>query len=89
VTGELALAVPCLGASQRLLNKDHAQAYYKGMPRVPGGAWCLRRHGDEFERLAGGCYRALGRVDDTMNLGGIKVGSGGGGVGVVQGDRSS
>lgn len=33
----------------------------------------LRRHGDEFERTVGGFYRALGRVDDTMNLGGIKV----------------
>ena len=37
----------------------------------------LRRHGDAFERLPGGAYRALGRVDDTMNLGGIKVSSGG------------
>lgn len=33
----------------------------------------LRRHGDEFERTAGGYYRAHGRADDTMNLGGIKV----------------
>lgn len=33
----------------------------------------LRRHGDEFERLRGGYYRALGRCDDTMNLGGIKA----------------
>ncbi len=36
----------------------------------------LRRHGDEVERLPGGYYHALGRCDDTMNLGGIKVGSG-------------
>lgn len=36
-------------------------------------AQILRRHGDEFERTAGGYYRAHGRVDDTMNLGGIKV----------------
>jgi len=28
-----------------------------------------------MERLPGGRYRALGRVDDTMNLGGIKVSS--------------
>ena len=76
MTGELALAAPALGISQRLLNKDHGQAYYSGMPSVPGGAWFLRRHGDEFERLPGGAYRALGRVDDTMNLGGIKVSSG-------------
>ena len=33
----------------------------------------LRRHGDEVERLPGGYYIALGRCDDTMNLGGIKV----------------
>jgi acyl-coenzyme A synthetase/AMP-(fatty) acid ligase len=76
VTGELALAVPCLGVSQRLLNKDHRQAYYEGMPKARGGHWFLRRHGDEMERLPGGAYRALGRVDDTMNLGGIKVSSG-------------
>jgi len=45
----------------------------------PGSAaprWFLRRHGDAFERLPGGSYRALGRLDDTMNLGGIKVGAG-------------
>lgn len=33
----------------------------------------LRRHGDEFERTASGYYKAHGRTDDTMNLGGIKV----------------
>lgn len=33
----------------------------------------LRRHGDEFERTCDGYYRAHGRADDTMNLGGIKV----------------
>jgi len=33
----------------------------------------LRRHGDEIERTVNGYYRAHGRVDDTMNLGGIKV----------------
>lgn len=33
----------------------------------------LRRHGDEFEKLPRNFFRALGRVDDTMNLGGIKV----------------
>jgi len=35
----------------------------------------LRRHGDEVARLPGGYYQALGRCDDTMNLGGIKVAS--------------
>eukprot|EP00887_Chlorella_sp_A99_P006425 scaffold3.g6425.t1 len=75
VTGELAIGAPMLGVSQRLLNKDHGQVYYEGMPVLPGGRWFLRRHGDEVERLPGGYYRAHGRVDDTMNLGGIKVSS--------------
>ena len=35
----------------------------------------LRRHGDQFEALPGGYFRAQGRADDTMNLGGIKVSS--------------
>ncbi len=39
LTGELALAVPCLGASQQLLNKDHREAYYTGMPQIPGDRW--------------------------------------------------
>lgn len=33
----------------------------------------MRRHGDLFERSLRGFYRAHGRADDTMNLGGIKV----------------
>ncbi|KAK9822001.1 hypothetical protein WJX81_007477 [Elliptochloris bilobata] len=74
-TGEIALAPPLLGASQRLLNRDHFAVYYEGMPRAEGGGRRLRRHGDEVERLPGGYYRALGRCDDTMNLGGIKVSS--------------
>jgi acyl-coenzyme A synthetase/AMP-(fatty) acid ligase len=83
ISGELAILTPALGTSSRLLNADHSRLYFEGMPALqpPWSAWCLRRHGDKFERLAGGCYRALGRMDDTMNLGGIKVGSGGGGVG--------
>ncbi len=43
------------------------------MSSLPGSQTPLRRHGDEFERLPNGYYRALGRCDDTMNLGGIKV----------------
>ena len=35
----------------------------------------LRRHGDETLKLPGGFYRAMGRADDTMNLGGIKISS--------------
>lgn len=43
------------------------------MPALEGGQAVLRRHGDLMERLPGGLYAALGRCDDTMNLGGIKV----------------
>ena len=45
----------------------------QGMPLLAGMQMRLRRHGDEVARLPGGYYRALGRADDTMNLGGIKV----------------
>ncbi|KAI8464379.1 MAG: hypothetical protein J3K34DRAFT_388561 [Monoraphidium minutum] len=71
--GELALVPPMLGLSQRLLNRDHAKTYYEGMPADAATRRVLRRHGDEVARLAGGYYRALGRCDDTMNLGGIKA----------------
>jgi hypothetical protein len=33
----------------------------------------LRRHGDAVARLADGYYRALGRVDYTLNVGGNTV----------------
>ncbi|CAL8471383.1 g10925 [Coccomyxa elongata] len=75
VVGELAVVPPLLGSSQRLLNRDHHSVYYKDMEVVAGTSTPLRRHGDEFERLPNGYYRALGRCDDTMNLGGIKVSS--------------
>lgn len=76
VTGELTVVAPSIGLSQMLLNKDHAKAYYHGMPPSPykSASW-LRRHGDEVCRMGNGYYVALGRTDDTMNLGGIKVGS--------------
>ncbi|KAK9802017.1 hypothetical protein WJX73_001758 [Symbiochloris irregularis] len=73
--GELTLVGPCLGWSQRLLNRDHHTAYYEGMPMAAGTSMPLRRHGDEMERLPNGYYVAHGRADDTMNLGGIKVSS--------------
>jgi acetyl-CoA synthetase len=60
--------------SQRLLNASHDEVYYDGCPRGPNGE-VLRRHGDRIEVLRGGGYKAQGRCDDTMNLGGIKVGS--------------
>lgn len=71
-TGELFLMPPALGMSQRLLNGDHDEVYYEGCPAGPRGE-VLRRHGDNTQRLHQGCYRAQGRADDGMNLGGIKV----------------
>jgi acetyl-CoA synthetase len=73
-TGEVFLVPPVLGHSTRLLNADHHRVYFEGCPRGPDGQ-ILRRHGDQVERLADGYYRALGRSDDTMNLGGIKISS--------------
>ncbi len=78
--GEVFIIPPSLGLSTSLLNADHDEVYVAGTPR-PG----LRRHGDAIERfgkrlesdpwLVGIKYRAHGRVDDTMNLSGIKVSS--------------
>ena len=50
VSGELALAAPALGMSQRLLNKDHAEAYYAGMPPVPGARWAPERPAEDAPR---------------------------------------
>jgi acetyl-CoA synthetase len=72
--GELFLVPPSIGLSQRLLNRDHDAVYHEGCPQGPGGE-PLRRHGDQVARLPGGFFRAQGRADDTMNLGGIKVSS--------------
>eukprot|EP00850_Spirogloea_muscicola_P021239 SM000241S08528 [mRNA] locus=s241:108591:114170:- [translate_table: standard] len=72
-SGECALWPIMLGSSSKLLNTDHDKVYFRGMPQVQG--LTLRRHGDELKRLPGGYFRAQGRVDDTMNLGGIKVSS--------------
>jgi len=73
-TGELFLIPPSIGLSQRLLNRDHEDLYYGSCPRGPRGE-LLRRHGDEIARLHQGYFKAQGRADDTMNLGGIKVSS--------------
>jgi acetyl-CoA synthetase len=70
--GEVFLVPPSIGLSTELLNRDHDSVYYAG---VPGIGRTLRRHGDQMERVGDGYLRALGRVDDTMNLGGIKVSS--------------
>ena len=69
--GEVFLVPPILGLSTRLLNKDHHATYYKGTPMYKGQI--LRRHGDLLEQTKDGYYKAQGRTDDTMNLGGIKV----------------
>ena len=76
--GEVFIVPPSLGLSTSLLNADHDEVYFAGTPRPD-----LRRHGDAIERLgddfetegwlAKTKYRVHGRVDDTMNLSGIKV----------------
>ena len=71
--GELFLIPPIMGLSNSLLNRDHHQVYFKDTPSYKGQK--LRRHGDQLERLENGYYKAQGRVDDAMNLGGIKVSS--------------
>jgi len=71
--GEMFLIPPIPGLSSELLNRDHHEVYFKGNPRHRGIQ--LRRHGDELIRLENGYYRAQGRSDDAMNLGGIKVSS--------------
>ncbi len=72
--GEVFLSGPSIGLSSRLLNADHDAVYHAGVPDHPKSGR-LRRHGDHLEALPGGYFRALGRHDDSMNLGGIKIGS--------------
>lgn len=72
--GEVFLIPPSMGLSLELLNGDHHRVYFADTPAGPHGQ-LLRRHGDQMQRLANGYYRAHGRADDTMNLGGIKVSS--------------
>ena len=71
--GEMFLIPPIPGLSNHLLNRDHHQVYFEDTPSLSGVS--LRRHGDELQRLDNGYYRAQGRSDDSMNLGGIKVSS--------------
>jgi acetyl-CoA synthetase len=72
--GEVFLVPPSIGLSSRLVNRDHFATYYEGTPTIAGYDQ-LRRHGDHIRKLPGGCFVAGGRVDDTMNLGGIKISS--------------
>ncbi len=83
--GQLFLIPPCVGLSVSLLNRDHEETYFADVPACPTRGTAsgiapasdarLRRHGDHFRRLPGGYFAAGGRVDDTMNLGGIKTSS--------------
>lgn len=72
--GEVLLVPPSMGLSRTLLNGDHHAVYYADTPSVLG-LGKLRRHGDRMSRVGKGVYRAQGRADDSMNLGGIKVSS--------------
>ncbi|MCB0484593.1 MAG: AMP-binding protein [Flavobacteriaceae bacterium] len=71
--GEVFIVPPVMGLSTKLLNRDHHNVYFEGTPAINGKV--LRRHGDELEQLENDYYKAHGRVDDAMNLGGIKVSS--------------
>lgn len=72
-TGEVFLIPPILGLSTRLINQNHHDVYYNNLPRFRNKQ--LRKHGDALCRLNNGYFKANGRVDDTMNLGGIKIAS--------------
>ncbi|KAI3716504.1 hypothetical protein L1987_67423 [Smallanthus sonchifolius] len=71
--GEVGLFSLYLGATDRLLNANHEEIYFKGMPVYNGMQ--LRRHGDIIKRMIGGYFVVQGRADDTMNIGGIKTSS--------------
>ena len=73
-SGEVYLIPPSIGASFTLLNADHHEVYFQDAPPHASGE-ALRRHGDQLRCIAPGYWQVQGRVDDTMNLGGIKVGS--------------
>jgi acetyl-CoA synthetase len=70
--GELFLIPPSIGLSNDLLNYDHFEEYFRGVPSGSNGE-VLRRHGDRVERLGGGFYRHHGRIDDMINLNGVKT----------------
>src|SRR5205823_14588669 len=72
--GEVFLVPPSIGLSNDLLNYDHVQEYFAGVPRGPEGE-LLRRHGDQVERIGGSFFRHYGRMDDMINLNGVKTSS--------------
>ncbi|MBA3661747.1 MAG: AMP-binding protein [Gammaproteobacteria bacterium] len=69
--GDVALLPPSIGLSTTLLNADHYKIYYSDMPKIDN--LLLRRHGDKIKRFSNGYFSILGRSDDSMNLGGIKI----------------
>jgi len=72
--GELFLVPPSIGLSTELLNYDNDEEYHDDVLKGPHGQR-LRRHGDQIERLGGGYYRHLGRIDDMININGVKTSS--------------
>ncbi len=71
IKGEVFIIPHSMGLSNQLLNREHHKVYYEGTPLYNNEP--LRRHGDQMQLLDNGFYKAQGRVDDAMNLGGIKV----------------
>jgi len=72
--GEVFLVPPSIGLSNDLLNQDHFEEYFAGAPDGPNGER-LRRHGDQIERLGAGYFRHHGRIDDMININGVKTSS--------------
>ena len=76
-SGEVFIIPPAMGMSQALLNKNHHEEYYSNIPNIPIYP-ILRKHGDGFYLHKWNnivYYKSIGRTDDTMNLGGIKISS--------------
>ena len=72
--GEVFLIPPSIGLSNDLLNQDHFEEYFAHTPEGPNGER-LRRHGDQIERLGSGYFRHHGRIDDMININGVKTSS--------------
>ena len=74
-TGEVFLVPPAIGLSQQILNKDHEEEYYTNLPSFSTYP-VLRKHGDGYSTEVFNnilYYKSIGRTDDSMNLGGIKI----------------
>ena len=72
--GELFIVPPSIGLSTSCSIRITMRFISSGTPKSFDGK-TLRRHGDQMQKLENGYWCALGRADDTMNLGGIKVSS--------------